>query len=91
MHFERNGRTHRVEFFQLKNPRVLFRRYEAELKKENKNEEYRDLARTEIRSIDAAIPILQKEEEYKNHLKQADDAQQTATTKRKVRLNYFFD
>ncbi|CAF1565783.1 unnamed protein product, partial [Adineta steineri] len=34
------------------------RRYEVELKKENKTEEYRDLARGEIRSIDAALPIL---------------------------------
>ncbi len=29
-----------------------------ELKKANKTEEYRDLARREIRSIDAALPIL---------------------------------
>jgi len=85
--------------------RVSFRRYEAELKKANKNEEYRELARREIRSIDAAIPILKygseriffrllllffrKEEEYKTNLKEADDAQQAATVKRKVRSNYF--
>ncbi len=37
---------------------IFFRRFEAELKKENKNEEYRELARGEIRSIEAAIPIL---------------------------------
>jgi hypothetical protein len=37
----------------------IFRRYEAELKKENKTEEYRELARGEIRSIQAALPILQ--------------------------------
>jgi hypothetical protein len=43
--------------------RVSFRRYEAELKKANKNEEYRELARREIRSIDAAIPILKYESE----------------------------
>jgi hypothetical protein len=80
----------------------------VELKKENKNEEYRELARGEIRSIDAAIPILKyeefiferkifsivfnrKEEEYKTHLKEADDAQQAATVKRKVQLNYFLN
>ena len=80
-----------------------FRRYEAELKKENKTEEYRELARGEIRSIDTAIPILKyvkypnrtfecfffrfrKEEEHKGHLKEAEDAQQAATAKRKVRL-----
>jgi len=38
---------------------LIFRRYEAELKKENKTEEYRELARGEIRSIQAALPILQ--------------------------------
>jgi phosphoenolpyruvate synthase/pyruvate phosphate dikinase len=47
--------------FQKKKIPDLFRRYEVELKKENKNEEYRELARGEIRSIDAAIPILKYE------------------------------
>jgi hypothetical protein len=42
----------------LKKKFFSFRRYEAELKKENKTEEYRELARGEIRSIEAAIPIL---------------------------------
>jgi hypothetical protein len=37
---------------------LFFRRYETELKKENKNEEYRELARKEIRLIEAALPIL---------------------------------
>ncbi len=80
---------------------LSFSRYEAELKKENKTEEYRELARGEIRSIEAAIPILKyvendfyynhfdllfrKEDEYKAHLKEAEDAQQAATIKRKVR------
>ncbi|CAF1184962.1 unnamed protein product [Adineta steineri] len=59
------------------------RRYEVELKKENKTEEYRDLARGEIRSIDAALPILKEEDEYKARLKSAEDAQQAATVKRK--------
>lgn len=59
------------------------RRFEAELKKENKTEEYRDLARREIQSIDAAIPTLKKEEDYKRLLIEAEDAQQTATNKRK--------
>ncbi|CAF2782579.1 unnamed protein product [Rotaria sp. Silwood2] len=59
------------------------RRYEAELKKENKTEEYRALAQREIRSIEAALPILKEEDEYKAHLKTAEDAQQAATIKRK--------
>ncbi|UJR10737.1 hypothetical protein I4U23_014925 [Adineta vaga] len=59
------------------------RRYEAELKKENKTEEYRELARGEIRSIDAALPVLKEEDEYKARLKDAEDAQQAATVKRK--------
>jgi hypothetical protein len=79
----------RLRYTNLTNALREKRRYEVELKKENKNEEYRELARGEIRSIDAAIPILKKEEEYKTHLKQADDAQQAATVKRKVQLNYF--
>ncbi|CAF1109545.1 unnamed protein product [Adineta ricciae] len=59
------------------------RRYEAELKKENKTEEYRELARREIRAIDAALPILKEEDEYKVRLTEAEDAQQAATTRRK--------
>ncbi|CAF0897115.1 unnamed protein product [Rotaria sp. Silwood1] len=59
------------------------RRYEAELKKENKTDEYRALAQREILSIEAALPILQEEDEYKAHLKTAEDAQQAATIKRK--------
>lgn len=87
---------------------LVYRRYEAELKKENKTEEYRELARGEIRSIEAAIPILKyvlkmiykkifglfscrKEDEYKAHLKEAEDAQQAATAKRKVKLKNFFE
>jgi hypothetical protein len=73
----------RLRYTNLTNALREKRRYEVELKKENKNEEYRELARGEIRSIDAAIPILKKEEEYKTHLKEADDAQQAATVKRK--------
>lgn len=47
-----------------------FRRYEAELKKENKTEEYRELARRQIRNIDAALPILKFE---KNETKKIDE------------------
>lgn len=74
------------------------------MKKENKTEEYRTLARREMQSIDAAIPTLKywlfvwffqyssffvsyrKEEDLKKLLKEAEDAQQTATNKRKVRM-----
>ncbi|CAF2053595.1 unnamed protein product [Rotaria magnacalcarata] len=59
------------------------RRYEAELKKENKTDEYRALAQREIRSIETALPVLQEEDEYKAQLKAAEDAQQAATIKRK--------
>ncbi|CAF4954988.1 unnamed protein product [Rotaria socialis] len=59
------------------------RRYEAELKKENKTDEYRALAQREIRSIETALPVLQEEDEYKAQLKTAEDAQQAATIKRK--------
>ncbi|CAF4484102.1 unnamed protein product [Rotaria socialis] len=66
------------------------RRYEAELKKENKTDEYRALAQREIRSIETALPVLQEEDEYKAQLKTAEDAQQAATIKRKVYSNSFF-
>lgn len=38
---------------------MFIRRYEAELKKENKTDEYRALAQREIRSIETALPVLQ--------------------------------
>ncbi len=38
---------------------------------------------------DCCCCFFRKEEEYKTNLKEADDAQQAATVKRKVRSNYF--
>ncbi len=41
-------------------------------------------------TIKIGIFLFRKEDEYKAHLKEAEDAQQAATVKRKVKLNYPF-
>ncbi|CAF4824416.1 unnamed protein product [Rotaria sp. Silwood1] len=57
-------------------------RYEKELEKPNKSNDYRKLAKEKIESIVKAVPQLEEQDKYSQQLEQAENAQIAARNKR---------
>ncbi|CAF0834627.1 unnamed protein product [Didymodactylos carnosus] len=57
-------------------------RYEDELKRRDKSEQYRELVKNNLAAVDAALPLLKEEAELQARITTSEDAQKIATDRR---------